>query len=74
MSKQAILKYGIMCSGYEFEQWEANCIENLLSFEQAKLYLLIINDNDPIKPNGIFNKIKLNPRACSTSLNKNILV
>lgn len=37
------LKFGIMCNGYEFSAWEAECISNLISSGYAEPVLLIRN-------------------------------
>lgn len=56
------LKFGIMCSGYEFQEWQARCIENLMEHEQIEPALLIIEQNNATaKSSGKFNRIRTYP-------------
>ncbi len=46
------IKFGIMCNGTVFPAWQAIAIENLLSSDQVKCELLIIDDNAPLQKSG----------------------
>ena len=43
------LRFGIMCRGTEFADWEALCITNLLAVEGVEPALLIVDDR-PVQP------------------------
>jgi len=45
------LSFGIMCAGFTFSDWQANCIENLMSIEGVNLDL-IIQDNSTVDNSG----------------------
>ena len=51
MSK--ILRFGLMCDGTTLQNWQVRCINNLLTLENVKLALIIIND----KKKNLFMKI-----------------
>ncbi len=40
----SVLRFGIMCDGQDLEQWQADCVQRLLSSGLARLELLIIDN------------------------------
>jgi hypothetical protein len=44
------LRFGIMCNGYAFQQWQADCIQQLMAAENIEPVLLIRDDTPSVKP------------------------
>lgn len=55
------LRFAIMCNSYEFQQWQADCIKELLICKNIELVLLIINETSGISSKTFFQKIKTYP-------------
>lgn len=53
------MQFGILCNGFDFQQWQSDCIENLLA-DGHSCNLLIVNDNTSSEV-GLFNKLKKYP-------------
>jgi len=51
------LDFGIMCSGPEFHDWQAECIRNLRQMKDVNLKLLIIDDSNSSDTSGLSGKI-----------------
>ena len=56
-SKPSKIKFGIMCSGTSFAQWESVCIEKLLEISRVECSLLII-DQESLEQKSRFSKFK----------------
>ncbi|ETW97422.1 MAG: hypothetical protein ETSY1_22685, partial [Candidatus Entotheonella factor] len=56
INHKAKLKFGIMCNGYEFPAWEAQCIQQLISSGYAEPVLLI-RDVTEQKQEPVFKKL-----------------
>jgi hypothetical protein len=57
MSKKKV-RFGIMCRGHDFAEWEAACIRKLLEVEGATLELLIIDDSPPSPKPSMSERLK----------------
>lgn len=44
------LRFGVLCNGTTFREWQAQCIENLLTTGCAQPALLIIDVRPPLPP------------------------
>ena len=57
------LSFGILCSCFEFQEWQAQCIERLLEHDQVELTLLICEKNATTisPPQNIFSKFRHYP-------------
>jgi len=51
------LDFGIMCSGPEFDDWQAECIRSLRQMNDVNLKLLIIDDSNSSDTSGLSEKI-----------------
>jgi len=51
------LDFGIMCSGLEFDDWQAECIGNLRQMKDVNLKLLIIDGNNSSDTSGLSGKL-----------------
>lgn len=76
------LRFGIMCRGYQFAAWEAECIRSLMAAQGTEAALLIIDDQPHRSPRRrrlaslfnlktllwrIYQRAVLNRRSLSTS-------
>ncbi len=52
------LRYGLLAGGTSFQQWEADCIEQLAAVGGIELALLIVDARPPAKPNPWYRKWK----------------
>lgn len=53
---QRLIRFGVMCNGTIFQEWQARCLQNLLALDNVHLALLIIVKNVTLQT--IFDKIK----------------
>ncbi|MDD5570052.1 MAG: hypothetical protein PHD97_02745 [Bacteroidales bacterium] len=53
-----VLRFGIMCNGYEFQHWQFKCIENILELNNVVPALLIINSGKNETWNKLSGKFK----------------
>lgn len=51
------LDFGIMCSGFEFDDWQAKCIKHLRQVEGVNLKILIVDGSDSPDTSGLRGKL-----------------
>lgn len=57
MDTGARLRFGILCNGAIFREWQARCIENLLAMEGVRPSLLIVDARPPLPPKPLSARI-----------------
>ncbi len=55
------LRFGIMCNGTEFQQWQAECVRSLVDSGLAELVLLIQPEKGTLVQRSFFQKLKQYP-------------
>jgi hypothetical protein len=51
------LRFGVLCNGTSFREWQALCIENLLAVEGVRPALLIIDARPPLPPKPLVARL-----------------
>jgi hypothetical protein len=52
-----VIRYGIMCKGTTFQEWQARCIEHLLRLGNVQVALLIVDDT--VASQSIFHILRM---------------
>jgi len=52
------LRFGVMCSGADFPQWQAQCLTALLKLEGVKPALLIVDSRPPASSSSVWKRLK----------------
>jgi len=55
--KEKKIRVAILCRGYDFDSWEADCIREVLSLPFVEIVLLIAEPAEVKQSNGIVNKL-----------------
>lgn len=55
--KEKKIRIAILCRGYDFDSWEADCIREVLSLPFVEIVLLIAEPAEVKQSNGIVNKL-----------------
>ena len=55
--KEKKIRVAILCRGYNFDSWEADCIREVLSLPFVEIVLLIAEPTEAKESNGIVNKL-----------------
>ncbi len=55
--KEKKIRIAILCRGYDFDAWEAECIRQVKQLPFVEIVLLISDSKHKEKPNGFFHKL-----------------
>ncbi len=58
MTMPARLRFAVLTGGTSFQQWEVDCLDQVLAIPGVKLSLLIVDARPPAKPNPWYKKWK----------------